>query len=216
MKDRLIFARLSLAVLALSLLSACTTAVESRPPRTATEELLISTAADRAAAKLDFKLRKGTPVFVDSSYFEGTDSKYAISAIRDSLLKQGARLVDSKAKAQTVVEIRNGALSIDKSQFLVGVPSFNIPIPLTGTTLPFPEIAFYKSADQEGLAKFAFTAYSADSGTLEESQKPEFGFAHNIKRTAAVFFSWSDKDFSPDRDGNVVTNKLNAALPPGK
>ena len=71
-------------------LSACSTATESNPPRTATEQLLISSAAERAADKLSFGIPKGTKVFVDSGNFEGYDGKNAISAIRTSLLKQGA------------------------------------------------------------------------------------------------------------------------------
>jgi hypothetical protein len=105
-------------------LAGCTQAVESNPPRTATEQMLISTAADRAAEKLALALPKGTSVFVDASNFDGTDAKYAIGSIRAQLLKQGIRLVEDKKKAHTIVEVRSGALSTDKSQTLVGIPSF--------------------------------------------------------------------------------------------
>ena len=67
-----------MALMALAL-GACSTEKQSSPPRTATEQLLISTAADRAVDKLNLSIPAGTKVFVDASNFEGTDSKYAIT-----------------------------------------------------------------------------------------------------------------------------------------
>lgn len=58
---------------------ACTTRKESNPPRTATEQLLISAAADRAAEKMNLDMPPDSKVFVDSSNIEGLDSKYAIA-----------------------------------------------------------------------------------------------------------------------------------------
>jgi hypothetical protein len=191
------FHRSAAAILLTLALGACTTATETNPPRTATEQLLISTAADRAAARLAFHVPKGSKVFLDSADFSGYDSKYAIAAITDSLLKQGAHLVDSKAKADTVVEIRAGALSTDQRVTLFGIPSFNVPIPLAGG-LQFPEIALYKKQLQEGVAKFAATAYDAKDGALLGSADPQFGFSHNTKKTVLIFFSWTSNDALPD------------------
>lgn len=111
-------------------LAGCTTARETNPARTATEQLLVSTAADHAADRLELGLPKDTKVFLDAQYFEGTDQKYAISTIRDQLLKQGDRLVADKGNADAIVEIRAGALSVDQDTTLLGIPSFDIPIPL--------------------------------------------------------------------------------------
>src|SRR5690349_21333465 len=137
------------ALLAL-LLPGCTTDRQTDPQRTATEQLLISTAADRAAESLALDIGSDRKAFLDATNFEGIDGKYAIAAIRNSLLRQGTHFVGDRKDADTIIEIRSGALSIDKHETLVGIPSLDIPIPLAGQ-LGTPEIALYKSEEQEGV-----------------------------------------------------------------
>src|ERR1700754_1366534 len=87
-------------LLALVGLGACTTVRESSPQRTATEELLISTAVDRAIAQVNLKIPPGTKVFVDADQLQGSDDgKYAAGEMKDHLLRDGAHLVDDKGKA---------------------------------------------------------------------------------------------------------------------
>jgi hypothetical protein len=191
----------ALALVALAV-TACTSATQSHPARTATEELLITSAADRAAAKLSLHLPKGTKVFVDASNFDAFDGysgKYAIGAIRDSFLKQGAHLVDSKKAADTVVEIRAGALSTDEKDLLVGIPSFNIPVPFAGTTT-VPKIAFYENQVEVGVAKFATTSYSTKDDTFEAASDPDYGYSHDTQKTLLLFFSWKSNDTMPQPD----------------
>lgn len=185
--------------------SACNGATETHPPRTATEQLLISTAADRAAENLHLQIRKGAKVFVDATNFDGYDSKYAIGAIRDSLVRQGARLVDNKAAADSVVEIRAGALSTDEKDTLFGIPSFNIPIPFAGNA-PFPKIALYERQVEEGVAKFAATSYDTkDASVTETSSDPQYGFSHNTKNIVFIFFSWTTDDTRPSSEEDAPT-----------
>jgi hypothetical protein len=184
--------------LAAMMLMGCTTDRQTDPQRTATEELLISGAVDRAAAALKLDMGKDRKVFIDAGNVDGTDSKYAISAIRASLLKQGARLVDDKKNAETIVEIRAGVLSIDRQEMLVGIPSFNIPIPLAG---PFttPEIALYKSEEQKGIAKFGAFSYDSKQGNLIDDPAPVYGFSH-MERQVVLLVSWSKDDVHPKDD----------------
>jgi hypothetical protein len=70
--------------------------------------LLISKAADKAAERLTLPLPEGARVFVDASYLggidsKGTDGKYALGALRERLLKLGAKLVPDKFEADVVV-----------------------------------------------------------------------------------------------------------------
>src|SRR5262245_63766346 len=92
-------------------LAGCSTTRESEPARTATEQLMISTAVDRALDRLNVKIPEGTKIWVDAANFEGYDSKYAIGAVHDRLLHLGAHLVADRGQADAVVEIRAGALS---------------------------------------------------------------------------------------------------------
>lgn len=190
------------------MLAGCTTRVESNPARTATEQMLISTAADRAAGKLFVDLRAGTRVFLDTRYFEGTDSKYAVGTIRTALLKKGASLVDDKKKADVVVEARAGALSTDQSGMLIGIPAFSVPIPLASGSLPFPEVALYKNTTQQGVAKFAVTTFTAADGNLLAAQEPQYGFSHNDQNTVLFFISWKESDALPDEDKSALARNL--------
>ena len=115
------------ALACLLLLAACSLTRESNPPRTATEELLISTATDRAVEGLKLDIPKGTSVYLDTSDFEGTDSKYAVSDITERVLLAGGRLASDRSKADMVVAIRSGALSTDSDGFLLGIPQRGCP-----------------------------------------------------------------------------------------
>ena len=73
---------LSALLLSAVLVAGCTTARSTAPARTASEQLLISAAADRAASQLSLSIPKGTHVFVDTRYFQGCDDGHAIAAFR--------------------------------------------------------------------------------------------------------------------------------------
>ena len=188
----------SLWAIALLALTNCSTVVQTYPARTATEELLISTASDHAAAKLALQIPEFSKVYIDNSNFEGIDSKYAMASIRSHLLQHGIHLIDDRKKADIIVETRAGALSMDRDTFLIGIPQFNIPIPLATGTLPFPEIAIYGYEEQKAIAKFAITGYKVNEGTLVDAQPPQYGFSHNTKKTLLIFISWKDSDYLPE------------------
>jgi hypothetical protein len=194
---------ISSALLPILLLCGCTTDRQTDPQRTATEQLLISAAADRAAEQLSLDLGPNKKAFLDTSNFEGQDGKYAIATIRSSLLKQGTKFVGDKKQADTIVEIRAGALSIDKHETLVGIPSYNLPIPLAGP-LATPEIAIYKSEDQEGIAKFAATAYDAKDGHYIGESAPPLGHSH-LQKQVLLVVSWTHDDVHGNGDGKKQT-----------
>ena len=172
--------------------------VQSNPVRTATEEMLISTAADRAAEKLAPQIPSNKTVFVDNTNFEGTDSKYAIASIRSHFIQRGIHLVDDKKTADIVLETRAGALSTDRKSFMIGIPQFNLPIPLASAPLTFPEIALYGKDEQKGVAKLAYVAYDAKKSALVAIEEPKYGFSHNTKKTVLVLISWTDSDYIPE------------------
>lgn len=186
-------------------LGACSTERETAPARTATEQLLVSSAADRAAARLALAIPSGKKVFVDASYFEGTDSKYAVAAIRDSLLNKRVALVDKREAADAVVELRAGALSIDESETLVGIRSFDIPVPLAGP-LKLPEIALFKRTERKGVARFAATSYGTDDGRLIASSEPKSGYSHKKDWIALLFITWSTDDLPDEDKGDFLDN----------
>ena len=190
------FRALFIATLAVSL-TACSFPRETEPERTATEQLLFSTAMDRVGAALALEMNKETKVYVEEKYAEGTDAKYLIATIRDRVLRAGGRLVPARAAADLVLEPRIGAASVDRKTFLFGIPSFNLPVPLAGP-LPFPELALFKRDRQQGVVKLAMASYDAKTGKLHQSTEPVYSFSERTDWAALLFFSWQDNDLVPE------------------
>jgi hypothetical protein len=178
-------------------LAGCTTARSTAPARTASEELLISAAADRAAAQLSLNIPKGTRIFIDRQYFQGYDDGYAIAAIRTQMLKDGLMIVDDRTKAEAVVMVSSGALSTDQKSLLIGLPQLTVPYIPVGNSVTVPEIALFKQAEEKGVAKFVATGYDAKTGKLLDTTDPRYGFAHNTNHTVMLFFSWATGDVIP-------------------
>lgn len=189
-----------LAILLLALVvSACSSSRDTLPQRGATEQMLISAAVDRAARGLLLEISRERTVYVSDQYLEGYDEKYAVGAIRDSLLKQGLRLVDIRSEANVIVEVRAGALSIDESRRLLGIPSFDLPVPLANQAKT-PEIALFKQHELKGVAKIAATAYDRTTGALVGAAGPQYGYSHQTDWTFLLFLSRTTDDLKPERD----------------
>jgi hypothetical protein len=191
--------RIFLAAAALVAVSGCTSMRETSPERTASEQLLVTAAADEAAAKLTLPIAKGTGIFVDATNFDGVDGKYAIAAIREQFLKQGARLMPDRARADMVVEIRAASLSSDEEEFLIGIPDFTVPIPVAGP-LTTPEIALFKRGEKRGVAKFVATAYRAETGDYVGSSGAQWGSSYRREWKILFFFGWKRDNLIPDEE----------------
>lgn len=192
----------ALSIVLLPLLAAaCTQVRESQPGRTATEQLLFSTAVERVCKALSIQIPDDSKVFVDNSYVEGTDSKYLLATLRNRILQEGGRLVAKREDAELVIEPRVGALSVDRKDTIVGIRSFPIPVPLAGN-LEFPEIALYKSDRQQGVVKLALTSYDAGTGSLRQSIDPVYGFSRRTDWVALVFIGWQTNDLVPEPEND--------------
>ena len=174
-------------------LSGCAEASMTNPPRSATEQLLLSTAADRAIATASLPLFSGKKVFLDATYYDSYDSKYVLGAIRDALSRAGALLYNSESNCDLIIEARSGADSIDSSESLVGIPQTGVPIPLAGT-IAIPEIALYKSTRQYSIAKLALFAYSPATHEHYFSSGPMVGKAYNKYYKFLGIIQWTGTD----------------------
>lgn len=168
------------------------------PEKTATEQLLISTAADRALEELDLKKLAKKRIFIDASAFEDAEKGYIVGLVTIALGKQGALIVGEKKDAETVVTVTPGVLSIDRSDSFLGVPTF--PIPFTGG-IGTPELALYKTIKQVGIAKFAIHAYEVPTGEQILSLGPFVGTTYYNYRKMFIFFAFSTTDIMEKKKG---------------
>jgi hypothetical protein len=157
----------ALACLAVAL-AGCGTTRSTDTLRTATEQLLISDAIDRAVQTVKFQTLRDQTVFLDDKPLEGVvDRNYLVSTLRQHLLASGCLLMDKREEAEFIVEARAGVVGTDRNDLLFGIPSMNVPqIPLV-QPIPaaIPEIPFAKRRDQRAMAKIAVFAYHRESGT---------------------------------------------------
>jgi len=143
----------------------CGTTRVTDTARTATEQLLVSQAVDKAITEIDSRALAGKPVFFDAQYIEANpDRGYLVSSLRQHLLANGCHLVEDRAKATYIVEARSGGLGTDRHQVLIGVPQMNLPGVMPGQPSLIPEIPLAKKTDQKGVAKIAVFAYNRQTG----------------------------------------------------
>lgn len=154
------------AVLAIAV-TGCGLTRSTDTARTATEQLLVSDAIDRAISSMDLKTLSGQAVFLDDSKVsDAVDKNYLVSSLRQYLLANGCQLKDKREDADFVVEARAGAVGTDRNDLLFGLPSMNVPqIPLVQPVpAVIPEIPIAKRKDQRGVAKIALFAYHRATG----------------------------------------------------
>lgn len=152
--------RLAATALLLGLVG-CGSIRETTTPRTSTEMLLISTAAERAVQSYDPKDLAGKRVFIDASRFDSVDKPYVLSALRNHLARQQVLLSDTADArddahpkgAEVVLQVRNATLGIWDGDFTLGIPA--LPISGEGFDQSFflPPLYFVRRLSAQGFAK---------------------------------------------------------------
>jgi hypothetical protein len=147
-------------------LAGCGTTRSSDTLRTGTEQLLLSTAIERAINDMDLSAMNGKTVYFDHQYLKGvSDEGYIISSLRQRLLAEGALLKASRDDAAYVVEARAGTVGTNRQDVLIGIPQVNLPTgAVAGAPSVIPEIPFAKKTQQRGIVKLAAFAYNQETG----------------------------------------------------
>jgi len=189
--------RAALCVILAAAVGACTEVRRTAPERTATEQLLISTAADQAIEKLEIDAPDRASIFLDAQYYKSYDEGYVLAAVRERLAAQGHRLAAEREAAEYVVELRAGALSINRRRDFVGVGGFEAPIPLS-EAVEIPELAIFESLDRTGLAKLAFAVYRRADGKLISETGSVYGLSW-LDKDQLLGVGWRDENLLPER-----------------
>jgi hypothetical protein len=178
--------RALLTLLSLLPLSICTTGCATirvtDPPRSADEQFLLSTAATRAVAQLSTDALRDRKVWVESNFFNAPEQAFVTGELRARLLLGGVRLVSDRKDAQIILEVRSGGVGVNRTEFLIGLPSIPLPAVSSATNavssaVPYltPELAIVKNTKQQGFAGIAYVAYWADTGEVVTSSGPYIG-----------------------------------------
>lgn len=148
-------ARHLLIFLSFCLIAGCATMKESDTARTGVEQLLISSAVDRALDNVDLRPIAGANVFLDSQYLDCTDKNYVIVAMHQRLLRQNCRLVDKADGADVIVEVASGAVGTDRNELFLGVPQIPLPPP---SPISIPKVALVSRTKAMGTVKLSVVA----------------------------------------------------------
>lgn len=145
----------------------CGTTKFTDTSRSATEQLLLTDAMDRAVSRLDFRSLAGKTAYIDTNALKKiTDYEYLVSCIRQHMLASGCLVMETKEEADYILEVRAGAVGTDRHDLLYGVPSVNVPTVFSGFGLPaqIPEMPIIKKTDQRGVVKVSLFAYNRKTG----------------------------------------------------
>ncbi|MEM1011978.1 MAG: DUF6655 family protein [Planctomycetota bacterium] len=200
----------------LLLLAGCATIRVTDPPQTADEQFLQSEAIREAVAQLAFSALRDRKVFLSDEYLL-TDEEIAVAVtgigavpqyerlfllaeLRNRMLIEGVELADSVEAADVILEVRSGAIGVNREDFLLGIPGANLPagqVDVGSVTAPviLPELAILRNIKQKGFASVSITAYFKDTGELVASSGP---FVGRTRRTDFYFFG-----IGPRTTGNI-------------
>lgn len=150
--------RRQICLLMLLFACGCTTMKESDTSRTGVEQLLISSATDRALDKVDLKPIAGAKVFVEPKYLECVDKNYVLVSIRQRLLEHRCALVEKADEAEVILEVGSGGVGTDRTEMFVGIPEIPLPPP---SPISLPKISMLSRTKSMGTAKLVVVAYEA-------------------------------------------------------
>ena len=155
MSHRLIRIGLLLAASCLSS-GGCATIKESDTARTGVEQLLISSAVDRALEKIDLRPIANGKIYVEEKYLDCTDKNYVLIALHQRLLQQNCTLVAKAEDSDVTLEIGSGGVGTDRHDLFMGIPQIPLPPP---SPISVPKMTVYERNKAMGTAKLALVAY---------------------------------------------------------
>lgn len=151
---------LLLSVLFLAMTPGCATLKESDTSRTGLEQLLISSAADRALDRVNFQPISGAKVFVEAKLLDCVDKNYVILALEQRLMRNQCTLVEKAEDSDVTVAVASGGVGTDRQDLFVGVPEIPLAPP---SPVMIPKLTIFNRTRAMGTAKLAVVAYESKS-----------------------------------------------------
>ncbi len=188
--------RLILAVIILIHFDGCATRAVSTTPRTAIEQMLLSTAVDTALKKFELPQVRDRKVYVDLTNLTGDDAGYMKVAVRARFAEIGATLTATPDQAEFIAEIASGCLGTEYKSFIIGIPSFPVP----GSPTPLPELSLFREVEQTGIMKFLIFVHAQgrfvalDQYYARADRDETFFLWHRSQQKVNIRESWEKAD----------------------
>lgn len=149
----------------LALCVGCGTTKFSDTGRTATEQLLISSAMEQVVDEYDYSRLAGLKVFLKIAN-SATDADYLKSLLRQQLAANGVFIKDSQDDADYILEVAPGTVGTNRYEMMYGIPETSIPSIGTIEATSIPEFALIKRTDQKAQVKLLMWAYNKQTGAI--------------------------------------------------
>ncbi len=144
----------------------CGTTKFSDTTRTATEQLLISSAMEDAVDEFNFYPLSGRKVFMKTDGVAATDKEYLLSILRQQLAANGVLLQGKQENADYILEVATGTVGTDRYELIYGTKETTVPGFMAGGGTAIPEIALIKRTDQQAKVKLTMWAYNIKTGAI--------------------------------------------------
>lgn len=176
----------------------------STTERTAVELALIREAARTSIERIDVSAFTGKSFTINDKYLgngyrdetaASVDRLYFTAALAAHLARAGLRLANRSEDADLEFYPLFDYAGIDDGEFLLGVPSFALPLP--GMEASFPELALLKRHAQYGRVRFSLFGIDPKSGALLLDSRSEPKETIYARWTALIFFGWRATNLGP-------------------
>jgi len=163
-------------------------------PRSATEQLLVTTAAERAVDRLAWPDVRDRRVAVEVVSPNEKDAGYLKAALEAKARELGGKVVPAE-EAEWILAARAGTLGTERRDLALGIPEIPTPFGIT------PGISFYEHRRQRGWAQVRLAARDADGEMIAAGDTPVLTGAFRSSHRILVLVIDRDDIFLPEEGG---------------
>ncbi len=192
---------LSGAAVTALLMSGCADPNITRTGRSAIEQLVLTTAADRTIGKMSFRFLKGEKVRLDySNMTPQVDKNYIQGILENRVSATGAIIALKPDEAKYVLRPVCATLATEDDKIMFGTPQLPIPIPQAGISVIIPELPIFKRIRRFGYCKLGVEVLEAKTNKLVKVEGPFISGAINTN-WVVLFFPFVTRDFKVGETG---------------
>jgi hypothetical protein len=171
--------------------SGCAFSSRVQTPRSSWEQILATTAIDRALKQLEWPEVDGKSVLVEvGPPGDVLDDRYLQRSIEVGLANRGAKIAKNVESAEYRLSCLVGAIGLDISGRFLGIMGSSggfIPIKI-------PELAIYKNTLRRGVAKAEIFLVDLETNEIVHHSGPVEGATYRRSKTFFFFFETRDSD----------------------
>jgi hypothetical protein len=171
--------------------SGCAFSTRVQTPRSSWDQILATTAIDRALMQLEWPKVDGKSVFVEiGPPGDVLDDLYLQRSIEVILANRGAQIAKNVESAEYRLSCLVGAIGLDIGGRFLGIMG------ASGGLIPFtiPELAFYKNTLRRGVAKTEIFLVDLETNEIVHHSGPVEGTAFRRSKTFFFVFETRESD----------------------